>query len=372
MLKCLYICLIICYASGLFCQSDYDQVVDILDKYMIATTEGNGQLLDEVFHDKASFYFSDSETETWSPSRKEFINKFYQGQEQSSLDRQSEILQIDIIGGIATAKMNEYFCSSKWRYTNLFQLKKENSQWKVFSQIVTKGSTTNIPKGKILFVVSNAHFHGTSDINTANHFFEIILPYDEFVKNGYQVDFVSPQGGPIPIGYLSYTYKTSEKYIYDFDFMHKLKNTMKPEEVDYENYKAIFYCGGGAAMYGIPENEKIQELAMNIYEEGKGVIASICHGAAGIANLKNSDGTFVYNGKKVNGFPDMFEDKKADYYKQFPFSIEEIIESRGGNFVYSKNGWDNFYTADGRLITGQDPTSSRALASKVIDKIKTN
>jgi len=50
------------------------------------------------------------------------------------------------------------------------------------------------PEQKILFVVSNAYFYGDSDINTGNHFAEIVFAYDVFQEAGYAVDFVSPQG----------------------------------------------------------------------------------------------------------------------------------------------------------------------------------
>jgi len=49
-------------------------------------------------------------------------------------------------------------------------------------------------KEKVLFITSNQHTYGTTTINTANHFGEIVFAYDVFVKNGYQVDFVSPKG----------------------------------------------------------------------------------------------------------------------------------------------------------------------------------
>jgi putative intracellular protease/amidase len=131
----------------------------------------------------------------------------------------------------------------------------------------------------------------------------------------------------------------------------------------------VYYSGGGAAMFGVPENKKIQEISMDVYNSN-GVVSAICHGTAGIVNLKTKEGNYLYKGKEVNGFPDMFENKEAQYYKQFPFSIEEIIKERGGNFTYSKEGWDNYYRVDDRLITGQDPTASASVAKKIIETLQ--
>ncbi|MDO5981264.1 type 1 glutamine amidotransferase domain-containing protein [Flavivirga spongiicola] len=222
---------------------------------------------------------------------------------------------------------------------------------------------------KILFIVSNQHTYGSTNLNTANHFSEIVLAYDVFKKRGYKIDFVSPKGGAIPIGYLKTSDSIQKKYLYDTDFMNLLKNTLHPKVINPVDYKVVYYSGGGAAMFGVPENKEIQHISKTIYEN-KGVVSAICHGTAGIVNLKLSNGKFLYEGKQVNGFPDVFENKTASYYKTFPFSIEEVIKNNGGKFIYSKEGWDNHYVVDGRLVTGQDPSASTSVAQKVLELLE--
>lgn len=224
-------------------------------------------------------------------------------------------------------------------------------------------------KGKILFITSNQKTYGNTEKKTANHFSEIVYAYEEFVKAGYTVDFVSPKGGEIPIGYLKKSDKLQQKYLKDEAFMKLLKNTFKPSQIKASNYKAVYYSGGGAAMFGVPESVPIQTVTQKIYKN-KGVVSAVCHGTAGIANLKTSDGKYIYFQKKISGFPDKFENKKAAYFQTFPFSIQEKITENGGNFQYSEKGWDNFVVADGRLITGQDPTASASVAKEVIKLLK--
>lgn len=241
----------------------------------------------------------------------------------------------------------------------------------IFLLLITIGCSTaqsdvvNTQKNKVLFVVSNQHTYGNTKMNAANHFGEIVFAYDVFEKNNIEVDFVSPKGGAIPIGYLSTSDSIHKKYIYDAKLMTALKNTKQPKEINPKNYKAIYYVGGGAAMFGVPENEAIQEIAKTIYKNN-GILSAVCHGTAGIVNIKNDDGTYIYQNKKVNGFPDIFENKQRTYYKTFPFSIEEIIKERGGQFSYSDKGWDNYFEVDGRLITGQDPTAAASVAKEII------
>lgn len=224
---------------------------------------------------------------------------------------------------------------------------------------------------KILFVTSNQDFYGNTKISTSNHFGEIINPYDVFIKAGYQVDFISPKGGAIPIGYLNTSDSLQKKYLYDAWFMDKLEHTLKPTEIIAEDYAAIFYSGGGAAMFGVAEDTAIQDIARNIYNKN-GVISTLCHGTAGIAYLKDANGKSLYAGKRITGYPDKFEDTEMDYYKAFPFSIDQAIKKNEGNFVYSENAGDGFHLVDGRFVTGQDPSSASKVANEVLKILKNN
>lgn len=219
---------------------------------------------------------------------------------------------------------------------------------------------------KVLFVVSSAHFYGTSDIPTGNSFSEIVLAYDPIIKAGYEVDFVSPKGGSVSLAYINTSDPMEKQYLFNCDFMYTLKNTKSPDQIDATEYKAVYYVGGGGAMFGVPENTKIQQLAMNIYEEQKGVVSAICHGTAGIVNLKTKNGKYLVSGKRVNGFPEEQEDQEREYFKQFPFLIGKTIEEHGGDFKFSK-GWTPHLEVDGRLITGQNPPSVGMVADKIIE-----
>ncbi|WP_350287425.1 type 1 glutamine amidotransferase domain-containing protein [uncultured Croceitalea sp.] len=223
---------------------------------------------------------------------------------------------------------------------------------------------------KVLFVTSNARHYGNTNIETTNNFPEIVYAYHEFVTADVTVDVISPEGGQIPIGYINSSDTLLQKYLFNETLLQKLKNTLKPTEIAVGSYNAIYYVGGGSAMFTVPQNKAIQKIAQTIYEENSGIVAAICHGTAGIAKIQLSNGDFLVNGKSVSGFPDVFEDKSARYFQEFPFSIQEEIERNGGNFKYSDKGWDNFALSDDRLITGQDPTGSGTVAKMVIEKIQ--
>jgi putative intracellular protease/amidase/alpha/beta superfamily hydrolase len=227
-------------------------------------------------------------------------------------------------------------------------------------------STLVYSQKRILFVTSNQHYYGDTKINASNHFGEIVIPYDFFKQAGIEVDFVSPKGGAIPIGYISTSNATHKKYLYDGLFMNKLAHTMTPFEINADKYAAIYYSGGGAAMYGVAEDTSIQRIARKIYNRN-GVISTLCHGTAGIAYLKDDNGKSLYAGRKITGFPDSQEDKNDDYYKAFPFAMDKAITANQGNFVFSEK--DNFFVVDGRFITGQDPSAAESVATEIIKQV---
>ena len=224
---------------------------------------------------------------------------------------------------------------------------------------------------RILFVTSNQEYYGATKISASDHFEEIVVPYEIFTKAGYSIDFLSPKGGAIPVGYINTSDSLQKKYLYDGFFMDKLEHTMKPTDVINDNYLVIFYCGGGSVMFGVAEDTTIQKIARKIYNKN-GIVSTICHGTAGIAYLKDENGKSLYSGKKITGYPDKLENKKMGYYKIFPFSMDKAIKTHDGNFVYSDKGKDAFYVVDGKFVTGQDPSSAKKIATEVLALLQEN
>lgn len=344
--------------------ADRDQITKTLTDYMEGVANGEPTKLKKAFHPDFNLYTITEDNELLIRSGEQYIAQIKLGEK---IRRIGNIVSIDIENNVATAKM-EILMPNFRLYTDYFLLLKYAGSWKIVQKSYTWKAVPK-QKNRILFVTSNQHTYGNTKISAANHFEEIVLAYDVFRKNGYAVDFVSPDGGAIPVGYVDTSNPTQKEHLYDASFMALLKNTLKPEQINASEYQAVYFSGGGAAMFGVAENEKIQNIAGTIYENG-GVVSAICHGTAGIVNLKNRDGAFIFANKKVTGFPDIFEDTKAEYYKAFPFSINKEVSKNGGNFVYSKRWGDNFFIVDGNVITGQDPTATVSVAQEVIKNLQ--
>jgi len=247
-------------------------------------------------------------------------------------------------------------------------LKNINNQWQIISKAAVKQSSTQ-NGARILFILSSAHFHGSSKLPAGASFSEIVNAYDRFKQAGYTVDFVSPEGGAIPLAYIDTSNALYKAHLYDSDFMYALKHTKRANQLQAKNYRAVHYIGGSNAMYGVAEDADIGRLVMEIYEQHNGIISSVCHGTAGIVHLKTKDGKYLVEGKRITGYPEDFEKANAEYFKQFPFLIKQTVMKHKGSFHFDKpNG--PYVEVDGRVVTGQNFLSSALVADEIIKQLK--
>merc|ERR1712232_1291718 len=93
---------------------------------------------------------------------------------------------------------------------------------------------------------------------------------------------------------------------------------------DVASYDAIFYAGGHGTMWDFPDNEAQNKAATAIYEAG-GIVAAVCHGPAGLVNIKLSNGEFLVKGKT----------------EVMPFRMETVLKDRGAKFQCAKNWAEN-------------------------------
>lgn len=220
---------------------------------------------------------------------------------------------------------------------------------------------------KILFVVTSHDKKGSTGESTGYYLSEVSHPWDVLVNAGYEIDFVSPKGGNPPVDGFNLEDPINKKFWEDPVYRKKIENSLKPSEVNPANYIAIHYAGGHGAVWDLPQNEEIAAIATKIYETN-GVVSAVCHGPAGIVNIKLSNGKYLIDGKKVNGFTNE-EEVAVGLEKVVPFLLEDKLIERGG--IYEKSGlWQEHVTVDQRLITGQNPQSAYALGAALLKELQ--
>jgi putative intracellular protease/amidase len=224
----------------------------------------------------------------------------------------------------------------------------------------------------ILFIVtSNAHM-GASGKATGIWAEELATPYYAMLDAGFTVDIASPKGGAVPMdpGSVKAAGSNSpevDRFFNDASAKQKSTNSLRAADVNVANYDAVFFPGGHGTMWDLPVDAGVTNAVEAAFAANK-VIASVCHGAAGLVTAKRADGRSIVAGKRVNSFTDA-EEGAAGLTAVVPFLLETRIRELGGKFEGAAN-WQAFALRDGNLITGQNPQSSALVAQNVIDALR--
>lgn len=120
-------------------------------------------------------------------------------------------------------------------------------------------------------------------------------------------------------------------------------------------------------MWDFHGNAGLKAIAEQIYRNG-GVVASVCHGAAGLLDLDAEDGRPLIAGKKITGFSNA-EEYLSGIQSQVPFSLQDELKSRGALYQKAFIPFAEHVVADGRLVTGQNPGSSSAVAQEILKTV---
>lgn len=223
---------------------------------------------------------------------------------------------------------------------------------------------------KMLVVLTNTAKYPTLRRATGLWLGEAVHFVEKVERAGYKVDYVSPLGGYVPIDpqSLQMAPDLDWQWYDDKRFMSRLGSTLSPGRVKATEYSVIYYTGGHGVMYDFADNQPLQELARQVYENG-GIVAAVCHGVVGLLNIKLSDHSLLLKERKVTGFSNT-EEKLAELDKVVPFLTENELGARGGHYSKHEDPWMPYVVVDDRLITGQNPASTTLLAEKVLAKLK--
>lgn len=108
----------------------------------------------------------------------------------------------------------------------------------------------------------------------------------------------------------------------------------------------------------------LKAVVEGVYANG-GVVAAVCHGPCGLVTpLDTATGRPLVAGKRVTGFSNA-EEAAVGLLDKVPFALEDKLKESGG--VYECGGlWAPHVVVDGRLVTGQNPASSKAAGDAVV------
>ncbi|ROI06715.1 type 1 glutamine amidotransferase domain-containing protein [Chryseobacterium sp. G0240] len=220
---------------------------------------------------------------------------------------------------------------------------------------------------KILFVVTSHDKKGNTGQPTGYYLSEVSHPWEVLHKAGYKIDFVSPKGGTPPVDGFDLEDPANKAFWENKEYRSKIENSLKPGEVNSKDYSAIFFAGGHGTMWDFADNVELAKITADIYENG-GVVGAVCHGPAGLVNVKLNNGKYLVDGKKINAFSNE-EETAVKLDKIVPFLLESKLIERGAKF--EKSGlWQPHVTVDQRIVTGQNPQSAEGVGEALAEELK--
>jgi putative intracellular protease/amidase len=236
--------------------------------------------------------------------------------------------------------------------------------------IVTTGAVhAESNSKKVLMVVSgNGHSEKEGEEKPGYEFDEFSKAYAVFKDNSITVDIASPKGGQVEADKYNPEKPYNAVVLADKAIMVKLDNTLATSAIDAKNYDAVFIVGGKGAMFDLPKDTALHKVIADIYQQ-QGIVAAVCHGPAALVNVKLKDGSYLVANKTVNSFTNQEEKLFGQkWIKDFDFMLEDKLAERGANFQSSKIMLSHV-AIDGRLITGQNPTSTVDVATALVKSL---
>jgi putative intracellular protease/amidase len=215
---------------------------------------------------------------------------------------------------------------------------------------------------KILFVLTSHDHKG--DEPSGFFLSEATHPHKVLSELGHPIDFVSPKGGLAPLDPASFDLQDEVNAAFwkDESLRCQLEQTRSPSDLDASEYAAIFYVGGHAALWDLPDNVELARIASRIYERG-GVVGAVCHGPAGLLNVTLDGGKLLVEGKDVAAFTND-EERAVKLDHVIPFFLADELVRRGARHQPAPD-WEPKVVISERLVTGQNPASASGVGQGI-------
>jgi putative intracellular protease/amidase len=229
-------------------------------------------------------------------------------------------------------------------------------------------ATQKKPVMKVLMIATSNTRMGDSGKPTGIWAEEIAVPYYALVDAGIDVQIASPKGGAVTLDPGSIkpagdNDPVVERFLADPVAQAKVQSTHVAAAVDATAFDAVFFPGGHGTMWDLPGDAGVTRAVESAYAAGK-LIASVCHGAAGLVSALRPDGEPVVKGLRINAFTDA-EEAAVGLADVVPFHLESRLRALGARFEGAEN-WQPFALRDGQFITGQNPQSSKLVADHLL------
>lgn len=224
---------------------------------------------------------------------------------------------------------------------------------------------------KILIVLTSHDQLGNTGEKTGFWLEEFAGPYYALLAAGATLTLASPKGGQPPLDPKSdapeFQTAATEKFKQDPAAQAALASTHRLADINADDYDGIFYPGGHGPLWDLVDDAHSIALIEHFARADK-PLAAVCHAPAVLLKAQTREGEALVKGRAVTGFTNT-EEAAVALTEVVPFLLEDALKAQGGQFECGAD-WASHVVVDGKLITGQNPGSSVAVAQALLQALQ--
>lgn len=223
---------------------------------------------------------------------------------------------------------------------------------------------------RVLMVLTSHDQLGDTGHKTGFWLEEFAAPYFVFKDAGADIVLASPAGGQPPLDPKSDLPEFQTEYTHRFkqdpEAQRALAHTVTLASVQAKDFDTVFYPGGHGPLWDLAQSKTSIQLIEDFDRAGK-PLGLVCHAPGALVNVKAANGDPIVKGRRVTGFTNG-EEAAVELTDVVPFLIEDAFKAQGA--LYEKGpDWAPYLVVDGRLVTGQNPASSEAVAKELLSQV---
>lgn len=224
---------------------------------------------------------------------------------------------------------------------------------------------------KILLVLTSHDQLGDTGKKTGFWLEELAAPYYALKDAGAEIVLASPKGGQPPLDPKSddadAQTEDTRRFKADAEAQGLLASTVVLSSVKAEDFDAVFYPGGHGPLWDLA-NDADSIALIEAFAKADKPTGFVCHAPGVLKSVNGPEGKPLVEGRKVTGFTNS-EEEAVGLTDVVPFLVENVLIANGGD--YSKGpDWGSYVLTDGKLVTGQNPGSSREAAEALLRLLK--
>jgi putative intracellular protease/amidase len=224
---------------------------------------------------------------------------------------------------------------------------------------------------KILIIVtSRDHMVGNHN-KTGIWLEELAIPYYVFTNGGASVKLASTKGGIVPVDPKSESIIVSNSTIKRFQkdpVAQLMMSNSEPISMQQAaDFDLVFLAGGHGAMWDFCNNIFLKQLLEDFNWNHK-PIGAVSHGVSAFLPMEKSSSKPFVEGRMLTSFSNT-EEKAYGLTVAVPFLLETELISLGASYSKKAN-FENHTVTDQNIITGQNASSVREVADKLLLSLK--